>query len=189
MGTGFVGCRAGNVEKQPLWTFQNGYTAAPPAVVWITQGDTMSDYSKKLRVAAVQAEPVWNDLNGGVDKTIQLMREATEHGADLVAFPEVWIPGYPWFLWLDSVAWQSQFQLAYAQNSLDLEGPEYARIEEAARDLGIAVSLGFSERSGGSLYIAQAFVDATGTTRTTRRKLKPTHVERTLFGEGDGSDI
>ncbi|HKU36413.1 MAG TPA: nitrilase-related carbon-nitrogen hydrolase, partial [Paenarthrobacter sp.] len=46
-----------------------------------------------------------------------------------------------------------------------------------------------SERSGGSLYIAQAFVDATGTTRTTRRKLKPTHVERTLFGEGDGSDI
>lgn len=149
----------------------------------------MSDYTTKFRAAVVQAEPVWNDAHGGVEKTIALASEAADHGAELIAFPEVWIPGYPWFLWLDSVAWQSQFVLPYAQNSLDPGGALFARIEKAARELGIAISLGFSERDGGSLYIAQALIGADGSTRTVRRKLKPTHVERTLFGEGDGSDI
>lgn len=149
----------------------------------------MSDYSKRFRAAAVQAEPVWNDLAGGVDKTIELATEAAANGAEIVAFPEVWIPGYPWFLWLDSVAWQSQFVLPYVTNSLEVGSPEFARIEKAAAQLGIAISLGFSERQGGSVYIAQAFIGSDGVTSTTRRKLKPTHVERTLFGEGDGSDI
>ncbi|MCF7547993.1 carbon-nitrogen hydrolase family protein [Pseudonocardia sp. WMMC193] len=149
----------------------------------------MSDYTHTFRAAAVQAEPVWNDAEGGVEKTIALMTEAARGGADIVAFPEVWIPGYPWFLWLDSVAWQSQFVVPYLQNSLDPSGPLHARIEKAARDLGIAVSLGFSERDRGSAYIAQSFIGRDGVTRTVRRKLKPTHVERTLFGEGDGSDI
>ncbi|MFP5022568.1 carbon-nitrogen hydrolase family protein [Pseudonocardia phyllosphaerae] len=149
----------------------------------------MSDYTTQFRAAVVQAEPAWNDVEAGVEKTIALAREAAEGGADIIAFPEVWIPGYPWFLWLDSVAWQSQFTLPYAQNSLEVGSPLWGRIEKAARELGIAISLGFSERDHGSLYIAQAFIGADGVTRTVRRKLKPTHVERTLFGEGDGSDI
>jgi nitrilase len=153
------------------------------------RGDAMSDYSKRFRAAVVQAEPVWNDLSGGIDKTIALATEAAGRGADIIAFPEVWIPGYPWFLWLDSVAWQSGFVLPYARNSLVPGSPEFARIEGAARELGIAISLGFSEQDHGSLYIAQAFIDRDGVTRSVRRKLKPTHVERTLFGEGDGSDI
>lgn len=149
----------------------------------------MSDYSKQFRAAVVQAEPVWNDVVGGVEKTIALAEEAAGHGADIIAFPEVWIPGYPWWLWLDSVAWQSQFVVPYVQNSLEPGGALFARIEKAARDLSIAISLGFSERDHGSLYIAQAFIGKDGVTQTVRRKLKPTHVERTLFGEGDGSDI
>ena len=149
----------------------------------------MSEYSKRFRAAVVQAEPAWVDAEAGVDKTIALATEAARNGADIIAFPEVWIPGYPWFLWLDSVAWQSRFVVPYAQSSLEPGGSRYARIEAAARDLGIAISLGFSEQERGSLYIAQAFIGKDGVTRTTRRKLKPTHVERTLFGEGDGSDI
>jgi aliphatic nitrilase len=149
----------------------------------------VSDYSLRFRAAVVQAEPVWNDANGGVDKTVALATEAAAHGADIIAFPEVWIPGYPWFLWLDSVAWQSRFTLPYAQNSLQRDSILLSRIEKAARELGIAMSLGFSERDRGSLYIAQAFISKDGVTQTVRRKLKPTHVERTLFGEGDGSDI
>jgi len=149
----------------------------------------VSDYTLQFRAAVVQAEPVWNDVAGGVEKTIALAAEAAGNGADIVAFPEVWIPGYPWFLWLDSVAWQSQFVVPYVRNSLEPGGALYARIERAARDLGIAISLGFSEHDHGSLYIAQAFIGKDGVTRTIRRKLKPTHVERTLFGEGDGSDI
>lgn len=149
----------------------------------------MLDYSKKFKAAAVQAEPAWLDLQASVDKTIALMEDAAGQGASVVAFPETWIPGYPWWIWLDSVAWQSQFVVRYAQNSLELDSPEYAHIAEAAARLDIAVVLGFSERVGGSLYMGQATIDHTGATLKTRRKLKPTHVERSVFGDGDGSDV
>lgn len=149
----------------------------------------MSEYDQTFIAAAVQAEPAWLDLDAGIDKTISLAREAANAGASIIAFPETWLPGYPWFLWLDSVAWQSQFVVRYAQNSLEIGSERFGRIRSAARELGIAISLGFSERDNGSLYIAQALIDADGEVRMTRRKLKPTHVERTLFGEGDGSDI
>lgn len=49
-----------------------------------------------VRVGAVQAEPVWLDLDGSVDKTISLIRKASADGVQVLGFPEVWIPGYPW---------------------------------------------------------------------------------------------
>lgn len=52
---------------------------------------------QKVRVAAVQAEPVWNDLEGGVQKTISIIEEAATNGAQVLGFPEVFIPGYPWY--------------------------------------------------------------------------------------------
>ncbi len=149
----------------------------------------MPDYTTTFRAAAVQAESVWNDVEGGIDKLIAYATEAKNNGADIVAFPETWIPGYPWFLWLDSVAWQSQFLVPYAQNSIEIGSPQWERIEKAAATIGITIGFGFSERSGASLYMAQAVIDDSGTTVSTRRKLKPTHVERTQFGDGDGSDI
>jgi predicted amidohydrolase len=54
----------------------------------------MSD--KPIRVAAIQAEPAWNDLEAGVDKAIALIQEAAQNGANVLGFPEVFIPGYPW---------------------------------------------------------------------------------------------
>ncbi|MCG7632942.1 carbon-nitrogen hydrolase family protein [Gordonia McavH-238-E] len=148
-----------------------------------------TDYSGTFKAAVTQAEPVWFDLSATVDKTIALVEEASRAGADLIAFPETWIPGYPWFLWLDSVAWQSQYFIRYPQNSLDLDGSEFAAIREAARKNDIAITMGFSERGHGSLYMGQAVIERDGVVVRTRRKLKPTHVERTLFGEGDGSDL
>jgi nitrilase len=52
--------------------------------------------SKLVRVGTVQSEPVWLDLNGSVDKTISLIEEAATKGVNVLGFPEVWIPGYPW---------------------------------------------------------------------------------------------
>lgn len=149
----------------------------------------MTDYTHEFRAAVVQAEPVWNDLDGGIDKVIALAREAKRNGAAIIAFPETFIPGYPWYLWLDSVAWQSQFTVAYAQNSLEIGSEQWQRLERAAREIGITLALGFSEREGGSMYMAQAVIADDGKTVMTRRKLKPTHVERTQFGDGDGSDF
>lgn len=144
---------------------------------------------EQVRVAAVQAEPRWHDLSGGVDKVIDLMDQAAQGGANLVAFPETFIPGFPHWLWLNAAASSSRFVRAYFENSMSRDSDEMRRIAEAAGRHGMHVVLGFSERDGGSLYMAQAIIDDTGSILSVRRKLKPTSLERSLFGEGDGSDL
>lgn len=142
-----------------------------------------------VTVACVQAAPVFMDLEGTVDKTIQLIHEAAQKGAELIAFPETWIPGYPWFLWLNSPAVNMPLVYQYHQNALVLDSLQAKRIAEAAQQNNIMVVLGFSERDHGSLYISQWIIGSQGETIGTRRKLKATHVERTLFGESDGSSL
>ncbi len=142
-----------------------------------------------LRVATVQAAPAFLDLEAGVAKTVRLIEEAAQRGAKLIAFPECWLPGYPWWVWLDSPAWGMQFVQRYHQNSPRADGPEMDTIRRAAREHGIFVVLGYTERDAGTLYIAQQLIDADGKLIAARRKLKATHVERTVFGEGDGSDL
>lgn len=143
----------------------------------------------QFRAAAVQAAPAFLDLDAGVDKTVALIAEAAANGAELIGFPETWLPGYPWFAWLDSPAWGMQYVQRYFDNSLVYGSPQADRIAAAAREHAITVVLGQSERRGGSLYIAQWTIGPDGQTISRRRKLKPTHVERTIFGEGDGSDL
>jgi aliphatic nitrilase len=143
----------------------------------------------KFRAAAVQAAPVFLDLDASIAKAEDLIAEAARHGARLIAFPETWLPGYPWFIWLDSPAWGMQFIQRYHDNSLAYGTPEAERIAAAAKRHSIMVVMGHSEKRGGSLYMGQWIIDAQGRTVAQRRKLKPTHVERTVFGEGDGSDL
>lgn len=142
-----------------------------------------------VRAAAVQAEPKWLDLDAGVDQVVDYITQAAAGDAKLVAFPEVFIPGYPWWIWTDTPAAGMQFVPRYARNSMTRDGEQMARIASAAAENNIFVVLGFAERSGGSLYMAQAIIDDAGDIVAVRRKLKPSHVERSVFGEGDGSDI
>ncbi|QGX91107.1 carbon-nitrogen hydrolase family protein [Tatumella sp. TA1] len=142
-----------------------------------------------IKVACVQAAPVFMDLDATVEKTIALIEEAAKNGATLIAFPETWIPGYPWFLWLGAPATYMHWIQQYHQNSLDLNSAQAAKISAAARDNRIYVVLGYSERDHGSLYIGQWIINDLGETVGVRRKLKATHVERILFGESDGSSI
>jgi aliphatic nitrilase len=143
----------------------------------------------KFKAAAVQAAPAYLDLDAGVAKTIDLIGQAAKGGARLVAFPECWIPGHPLWTLLDSVPWGMQFVQRYFDNSMTATGAEMEAIQAAARDNAIHVVLGYVERAGGSLYMGQAIIDEAGNRLATRRKLRPTHIERTVFGEGDGSDL
>jgi aliphatic nitrilase len=145
----------------------------------------------KYRVAAVQAAPAWLDLDRSVDKSIALIEEASANGAKLIAFPEVFVPGYPWHIWLDSPAWAigRGFVQRYFDNSLAYDSPQAERLRAAVRMARLTAVIGLSERSGGSLYIAQWLIGPDGETIAKRRKLRPTHAERTVYGEGDGSDL
>jgi aliphatic nitrilase len=92
----------------------------------------MPSQHPKFRAAAIQAAPVFLDLDRSIDKAIGLIQEAARNGAKLIAFPETWLPGYPWFAWLDSPAWGMQFIQRYHDNSLTYGTPEAARIASAA---------------------------------------------------------
>ncbi|KAK3308385.1 carbon-nitrogen hydrolase [Chaetomium strumarium] len=141
-----------------------------------------------IRVAAVQAEPVYLDLAASVNKACGLIGEAAKGGAKLVAFSECWVPGYPAWIWARPVDVAMQTQ--YINNSLSIHSPEMDQIKAAARDHSVAVALGFSERTpSGSIYISQAIISRRGEVLMHRRKLKPTHMERTVFGDGSGRDL
>ncbi|ODM22539.1 hypothetical protein SI65_00127 [Aspergillus cristatus] len=144
---------------------------------------------QKVRVAAVQAEPVWNDLEGGVQKTISIIEEAATNGAQVLGFPEVFIPGYPWSMYAKSPFENGSFMLEYMQNSMSRDSPQMARICAAVKRAGLFVVLGYSERDKCSMYISQAFINPSGEIIHNRRKIKPTHIERAYWGTGEGDSL
>ena len=127
---------------------------------------------KQYKVAVVQAAPVFLDQDATLEKGIALIEEAAGNGARLIGFPETWIPGYPWWIWLACPIDGLRFVQQYHENSLQKDSPQLQRLCEAARDNDIMVVMGASERDGGSLYIAQFFIDSGGTLLDIRRKLK-----------------
>ena len=55
------------------------------------------DSYPKFRAAAVQAAPVFLDRDATIDKLDRMVKDAKEQGADLVVFPESFVPAFP--LW------------------------------------------------------------------------------------------
>nr|ABD98457.1 nitrilase [Acidovorax facilis] len=149
----------------------------------------MVSYNSKFLAATVQAEPVWLDADATIDKSIGIIEEAAQKGASLIAFPEVFIPGYPYWAWLGDVKYSLSFTSRYHENSLELGDDRMRRLQLAARRNKIALVMGYSEREAGSRYLSQVFIDERGEIVANRRKLKPTHVERTIYGEGNGTDF
>lgn len=144
---------------------------------------------QKFKAAAVQAAPEFLDLAASVDKAVALIDEAGRQGVELIAFPETWIPGYPWWIWLGAPAWGMRFVGRYFENSIEAGSREERALQEAVRRNRLTAVIGVSERAGGSLYMGQWIYGPDGEPIARRRKLKPTHVERTVFGESDGSHI
>jgi nitrilase len=144
---------------------------------------------KPIKAACVQAAPVFLDLDASIDKAASLTAEAAKAGAKLIAFPETWLPGYPWWIWTGAPAEGVGFLPEYHANSMEVSSPQMKRLQQICHDNVITMVMGYSERAGGSRYMSQVIIGEDGTILLNRRKLKPTHVERTMFGEGDGSDL
>ena len=96
---------------------------------------------------------------------------------------------YPYWQW--RVNFQDSLPLLkeYHKNSLRPDSAEMKSIRSATRANQIYVSLGYSEIDGNSLYMAQIIIAPTGDVINHRRKIKPTHVERLVFGEGSGDSL
>jgi hypothetical protein len=82
-----------------------------------------------------------------------------------------------------------EMNIRYADNSLSINSEEMKQLQSCAAENNIVVCLGYSERKGNSLYIGQCTIDNNGELVMSRRKLKPVHMERTLFGDGNGPSL
>lgn len=152
----------------------------------------MRDLDKSIcRIALVQAEPVLFDKQASLDKALGYIEEAAANGAELIVFPELFIPGYP-------VGMNFGFSVGkrtepgredwkkYYDASVVAGEKEFTLLSDAAKKNGAFISIGFSERDavGGTLYNSNVIFEPDGTYKV-HRKLKPTGSERLVWGDAD----
>jgi aliphatic nitrilase len=146
----------------------------------------------KSKVAAVQAAPVFLDTEATVDKACALIAEAAANGAKLVAFPEVFVAGYPYWNWLMTPIKGSVWFERLCRASITVPGPEVDQLRAAAREHDCVVVIGINERdlrSVGTIYNTNLIIDADGTLLGRHRKLVPTWAEKLTWTGGDGSSL
>lgn len=148
-----------------------------------------------FKVAVIQASPVFLNLEATLDKAEGLIEQAATAGAQVIAFPETWLPGYP--VWLDDAPnaglWdhppaKALFQLL-VDNSPTIPGPHLDRLKAMAKQAGVYLIMGMHERDKGTLYNTTLFLDRDGEHFAYHRKLVPTYTERMVWGRGDGSTL
>jgi nitrilase len=145
-----------------------------------------------VRVAAVQATYELMNREATIDRVAQLTAEAAAKGAQIVVFPEVFVPGTPF--WIDTQPiWEGDaewFRLL-AENAVAVPGPATDRLGTIAREQGVWLVIGVEEREpgGGTVYNAVLYFSPDGTLVEKHRKLVPTGSERTVWGMGDGSTL
>lgn len=151
--------------------------------------------AKIIRAAVVQAE-VAPDLERGLELTRELAREAARSGAELIVFPETWLPGYP--AWLDvcrdAALWDHAPGKAVfarmAEHSVAVPGPALDSLSDTAREVSATLVVGVSERvergrGRGTLYNSLLVIGPDGALLNHHRKLMPTFTERMVWGAGD----
>ncbi|MER7796299.1 carbon-nitrogen hydrolase family protein [Microbacterium sp. NPDC096154] len=146
------------------------------------------------KVAVIQAASIPFDPDASTEKAVRLMQEAAAGGAALAVFPEAFIGGYPKGstfgapVGIRTEAGREQYQ-RYAEGAVAIDGPQMARLCEAARDLGLAIVMGIIERFGRTLYCTAVMIEPEAGVAGFHRKLMPTGAERLIWGFGDGSTL
>ena len=150
-----------------------------------------------MKISVVQEPPFYLDLERTMERALGLIAKAAGDGAGLVVFPEAWFPGYPTFVWrLPPGAGMGKTDEIYARlqaNSIDRINGGLEPLQEAAREHGVVLVLGYQELdsgvSGSTLFNSCAIIDADGSIANNHRKLMPTNPERMVWGFGDASGL
>lgn len=142
-----------------------------------------------FKAAVVQAEPEYLDREATVEKACEQIREAGEEDADLIAFGESFIPGYPWFIWMGPPSWWLPYMQQLYKNALTLPSDELDALGDAAADANAHVMMGATVREGDSLYCSQVFINRDGEFEGVHHKLKPTFLERSVWADGPGENM
>ena len=147
---------------------------------------------KKITVAAVQAAPVFLDVERTLDKVTELVSEASRQGADLVVFGESFVAGYPLWGGVLPAVRQHAFYEELVASSVAVPGPHTERLAAIARRFDVSLSIGINELAPNN--VAQVFntnlvFNRRGQLVNHRRKLVATWYERLTWSHGDGYDL
>ncbi|AJE84609.1 MULTISPECIES: carbon-nitrogen hydrolase family protein [Streptomyces] len=150
------------------------------------------DEFPRFTAAAVQAAPVYLDAAATVRKAVALIEEAAGQGARLLAFPEVFVPGYPYWNWtMNPVQGSAWYERLY-RAAIDVPGPEVDALRAAAAATRTTVVIGVNERGAhslGVLYNSVLVIGPDGSLLGVHRKLVPTWAEKLTWTGGDGSSV
>ena len=145
--------------------------------------------SRILRAAAAQISPDLERAESTLAKVLAAMEEAAGKGAQLLVFPETFVPYYPYFSFVYPPVAAGKAHLKLYDQAVLVPGPITQSVAQQARAYGMVVVLGVNERDHGSLYNTQLIFDADGELRLKRRKITPTYHERMIWGQGDASGL
>jgi nitrilase len=143
-------------------------------------------------VAGAHLAPVFLDAAATTQKAIDAIGEAARSGAQLVAFPESFIPGFPVWAALAAPIYNHDFFRRFIDASVFIDGPEVQALRGAARRHNITVSVGISERnpsSVGSIWNSNVVIGPDGAIINHHRKLVPTYYEKLIWTPGDGHGL
>lgn len=149
------------------------------------------------KLAIVQAPPVFLDLKRSIERACDYINQAAKTGADLVMFPEAYLPGYPSWVWRLKPGGEidkcEDLHHELIKNAVDLSRDGLARIQQVAKQCKITTAIGFqeinAEASGATLYCAYALIGPDGEILNRHRKLIPTNPERMVWGWGDARGL
>lgn len=150
------------------------------------------DTYPKFRAAVVHAAPVFLDREATIDKIGKLVRRAKEQGADIVVFPESFVPAFPvWCILLAPID-QHDFYRTLFDHSVLIPGPAFSRLAEIAKSQQIFLSVGVTEKSDysmGAMWNTNLLFDRSGALINRHRKIMPTWAEKLIWALGDGSQL
>lgn len=149
------------------------------------------------RIAVIQQAPVFLDRAATLARAVAAVAEAATSGAQLVVFPEAFIPGYPAWIWqLRPGADMGLIERLHARlraNAVSLAGDDLQPLREAAKQHDVTVVCGIEEIdadfSRGTLYNTVVVIGPDGNLQNRHRKLMPTNPERMVWGLGDASGL
>lgn len=148
--------------------------------------------SGRVRVAAAHLAPVLLDKAATLARALDAIDEAARGGAQLVAFPESYLPGFPiWSAVAPPIRNHALFA-AMAAASIAIDGAEIMALRLAAKKRQMFISFGFSELSAasvGCIWNANILIGDDGAILNHHRKLVPTFFEKMIWSNGDGHGL
>jgi nitrilase len=127
-----------------------------------------------------------------LDRVAELTSTAAATGAELIVFPEVFVPGTP--IWIDTrPIWDGDdtWYRLLVEHAVVVPSVSTERLGAIARDHGVWLVVGVEEKEahGTTIYNTVLYFSPGGDLVERHRKLVPTGAERTVWGMGDGSTL